>query len=204
MNEDLPWAPIELVYEKAYSNVALIPFLRTRVEVMTLDYLDNFEKHDVERIVAAANSKDPLDKFFVWICRKYGTNICKERDVFIRNAAANKTVLAASSSQTVLAFFVEVLGEDNGEIYGNVFMLNLQEYRSEVIAQEQWPAKLQVTYENGYVDTIPPDSYRQLFCHGDITETKLIPENEIALAKTLVSHKNRRDTLRLAKTDEER
>ena len=180
------------VYEKVFLNVQVLDFLRRGVELLCIDYA--FDRYDAEKINERAKQPDAANRVFIWLCRPHGTNICSERNAFIKDTGSYKTLLAcATPFVSAYALLVEITGVVDGEPTGNVYKLNLAEYVREVQYSAVWQKAHKVTYDDGHTQTFSLDSKISWYPdHGHVVSDEPIPESETALLRVLKNHANRR------------
>lgn len=110
-----------------FENVDVEACLRSIMERNTKHYQSDFE-YDKEAFFKAARSDNREDKTLYWLSRESGTWCFKERDVFIRDSEAFHTwQYYKDSSDTILAYTVEITGMENGKAMGTLYT---QDYRA--------------------------------------------------------------------------
>ncbi len=101
--------------------------LRAVMERNTRHYQSDFE-YDKARFLRAAQSENAEDKTLYWLSRPAGTWCFRERDIFIRDSEAFLTWQHyKDSSDSILAYTVEITGLENGRVMGTLYS---QDYRA--------------------------------------------------------------------------
>lgn len=181
------------VYEKVYLNVPVLDFLRRGMELLCCVEYD-FDRFDAEKIRELVQQPDAASRAFIWLCRSHGTNICSEREAFIRDTGSFKTLVACSTPfVSAYALLVEITGELDGQPIGNIYKLDLAEYVREIQMKTVWQKEHKCTYEDGHTLILPLHSFTPwLRGHGGVVSDEPIPESEAAVKALLNNHQNRR------------
>ncbi len=188
---------------KQYRDIDILSFLEEQMRQNTRYYQDNFEI-DKKIFARAAASENPEDKTIFWMSRTHGTNCVKEHDVFIQDTSAHKTwcYYGEQTNENVVAFAVEVKGEKQGVIKGNVYEMDYLASIVEVEDRAVKPLKEVHTFEDGFEYHKPFDRsnsivYSLMEEHGPVKETRTVPADEKELAYILADDKENRNAMKV-------
>lgn len=109
-----------------------------------------YYRSDVTYDLKKLSESSVHDRYF-WMCRKSGTWFLKESRVFLKNSSGHNIFVYYDdcSSEVVKVYDVEILGNSNGVVSGNMFEFSYDEYVERVknLALVAWKFKAQ--YEGG-------------------------------------------------------
>lgn len=116
-----------------FMDVDLIDFLGKISEKVIIHYPKDFEI-DKNRLHRAAVSHNTNEKRLVWHVCSYGTHLCPERDVFIRDSSSYMTMTEYRQNEPdMFGYVIEVSREDDGKVIGNVFEVgNYADYANHI------------------------------------------------------------------------
>ena len=197
---------------RKYSNVDVIAALGAVVELNTANYKSDF-KYDIEMFKEAAKQQpDGENNRFLWLSRPSGTHCFNERDVYIKDTAANNywnsfaTVLGGTHSpynnvvvnDRVLPFAVEITGIENGRIKGNITELDYRDHIRQLSKSALPLHTVTATYKDGTTLTLPYKEYdaqreRLYHQHGQLQTLKPHPQDAGALRDILAQAREQRD-----------
>lgn len=120
------------------------------LEAHTEHYRSDF---DIDRKIlwSASAREERQDRTYVWMCRKSGTWLLRERDIYIRDTRENNTFryYLEQESDAVVVLVVEVTGHTVHTVTGNLYTADYREYYGHVM-KEMLPAEgIVLTYEGG-------------------------------------------------------
>lgn len=154
---------------------------------------------DKEIMKKTAASPDREDKTLLWLCRPSGTHCFRERDVFLKDTAAHNTwrFYREQTRDRVLAYAVELTGQEDGKIRGNIYELDYAQHYERVKAQAIPADHYKLIYEQGerlqpagrYFDASPD---REL---GKFLRFEALPNDPDALRFRLWEEKQNREQL---------
>lgn len=173
---------MKAIYESCYKNVNLAQFFQNRLNLSN----EQFRKScglDPSVICELGQTKN---KVYLIIVRNFGTTICAERDALIDRSSAYYTALLVNKLPPVWSFLVEIADISSPDIFGNVFIPNLDDYAARIKAAAVDQKHHVVTYEDGYMETWRPGvSPFGPSEHGHIVAEEYIPMDEALLEKAM-------------------
>lgn len=133
-----------------FSNVDILVFMGDVVQKHTKHYQSDFEI-DKEILHRAAEKQEQQDKTFIWLCRTAGTWCLQERNVFLKDTREFNTFTfyAEQTSDSVLAFVIEVINAAVDSVRGNVYLLDYKSYYSHVRSVSLNVETVVMQYEHG-------------------------------------------------------
>ena len=116
-----------------FSNVDILEFMERVVEKHTQFYKSDFQI-DKETLRRVADRQEQQEKTFIWLCRTHGTWCLLERNVFLKDTSEYITFnyYAEQSTESVLAFVIEITSDTQDSITGNVYTLDYAEHCNHV------------------------------------------------------------------------
>ena len=188
---------------RKYENVDIVAALGAVVELNTAHYKSDF-KYDIEMFKEAAKNPDGENNRFLWLSRPSGTHCYHEREVYIKDTAANNywsgfaSVLGKEPFQNiivndrVLAFAVEVKGMENGRVKGDICEVD---YRAHIKHLNKTALPLHTVtavYKDGTTLTLPHKEHdakreRLYHQHGQLQTLTPHPQDTAAL-RDILSH----------------
>ncbi len=117
------------MFKKKFENVNVIDVFDCILFKNTVHYRNDFD-YDKEMIKRASSSERAEDKTLLWMCRPCGTYCFTEYEVFQSGTPANTTwtYYGNTDSKGILAFVVELKGENNGIIIGDIYPVDFQKH----------------------------------------------------------------------------
>lgn len=171
-----------------FSNVDILDFMKKVVEKHTRYYQSDFEI-DKETLRRAAVRQEHQEKTFIWLCRTHGTWCLLERNVFLKDTSEYITFnyYAEQSTESVLAFVIEITSDTQDSITGNVYTLDYAEHCNHVRSVSLCPETVLMQYEHGFrirkadekIDGCPDTEY------GKLVSIQYKPHSEEALTALL-------------------
>lgn len=133
-----------------FENVDIFTSLGAIMRQITAFYQSDFEI-DKEIFQKAAASHTAEDKTLLWFSRPSGTHCFKERDVFLQDTSPYNTwrYCGEQGNDKILAYAVELAGNEDGIIKGNLYELNFLQQFQRIAAH-----------------AIPADTYALIYEHG--------------------------------------
>jgi len=196
---------------RKFENVDIVAALGAVVELNTENYKSDF-KYDVEQFKEAARNPDGENNRLLWLSRQSGTHCFPERDVYIKDTAANNTwnfyatILGDINSymssvivqDRILAYAVEIKGIEKGRIKGDLYELDYREHIRQLNKVALPKHTVTVKHEDGTVFTLPPAEYdgkreRLYHQHGQIVSFRTDPEDKGALRDVLKQVREKRE-----------
>ena len=182
-----------------FEGVDILDALGQIMELHTQHYKDDFEL-DKELIPKLAQSAAPEDHHLLWMSRPYGTYTLRERDIYLEGTFEHNTwkFYHEQTKDPILAYALSLDGVQEGRVIGTIYPLD---YASHVehIKQLTCPiAKVTVTFEDGFVTTLPYQSRRWMMNelmpkHGSPKSMFYAPDSERELAMILKRERFKRD-----------
>jgi len=195
---------------RKFENVDIVAALGAVVELNTENYKGDF-KYDIAQFKAAALNPDGENNRLLWYSRRSGTHCFPERDVYIKDTAANNTwghyvtllgkpdiYQTAVVQDRIIAFAVDIKGIGNGKIKGDLHELNYGEHVKQVTRAALPRHTVTVKYADGTKMTLPHAEhdgqrdrlYRE---HGDVKAYHNDPEDKNALRDVLAQARDKRE-----------
>jgi len=107
----------------------------------------------------AAVSKRMEDKHLFLLSHAHGTSFFRERDIFLKDTPAYKTWLSYDAKgDRVLAYFIEVVGVQDGILRGNLYRMDYAAISRRLPETALPTQELHLLYERG-VRKIPRDAW---------------------------------------------
>lgn len=171
-----------------FSNVDILDFMKKVVEKHTRYYQSDFEI-DKEILWRAAVRQEQQDKTFIWLCRTHGTWCLLEKNVFLKDTKEHITFnyYAEQTTESVLAFVIEITSNTQDSIMGNVYTLDYTAHCNHVRSVSLCPEMVLMQYEHGSrvrkaderIDGYPDTEY------GKLVSIQYKPHSEEALTALL-------------------
>lgn len=154
---------------------------------------------DKKIIAEKAASQNPTDKTLLWFCRPSGTHCFRERDVFIKDTAPNNTwrFYKEQTRDPILAYAVELTGEQDGKIKGNLYELDYEKHYERVKDNTVDAGTVTLVYEQGTREQ-PADRRFDGYPDpqlGKFERFEIQPKDPEALQSLLREEKHSRDKL---------
>lgn len=133
-----------------FENVDIFTSLGAIMRQNTAFYQSDFEI-DKEIFQKAAASHTAEDKTLLWFSRPSGTHCFKERDIFLQDTSPYNTwrYYGEQGNDKILAYAVELAGNEDGIIKGNLYELDFLQQFQRIAAH-----------------AIPADTYTLIYEHG--------------------------------------
>lgn len=144
---------------RKYENVDVISTLGVIMEINTEHYKSDFQ-YDIENFKKAAAAPDAENTHLLWMSRPSGTWSFRERDVYVKDSSANHTwSIYADTRDTILAYAVEIIGENGGKVMGNLYELDYMRHVKEVNRHAQPPVDVTLFLAEGGDKQISYEEY---------------------------------------------
>lgn len=194
---------------RKYENVDIVAALGAVVELNTEHYKSDF-KYDIAHFKEAAQNPDGENNHLLWFSRRSGTHCYPERDIYIKDTAANNTwshyatllgkpdiYQTAVVTDRIIAFAVEIKGIENGRIKGDLYELNYGEHVKQIARAALPRHTVTVEYEDGTKMTLPHaehDGKREslYYQHGKVITYRNDPEDTGALRDIVAQAREKR------------
>lgn len=168
------------------------------LEAHTEHYRSDFDI-DREILWSASAKEERQDRTYVWMCRKSGTWLLRERDIYIRDTRENNTFryYLEQTSESVIVLVVEVTGYTAHTVIGNLYTVDYRGYYGHVM-KEMLPAESVVlTYEGGSRTLEPGTAFKGCpDCRlGKFLLFEYQPHTDRKLKEILWNERYRRDHL---------
>lgn len=174
-----------------FENIDLIDALRRIMDIHTKNYKEDFEM-DSKLLRELAVSSSPADQNLLWMSRPNGTYLLREREVFIEGTSENRTwtYYHEQTSDPILAYHVEITGEKDGVVTGNLTELDYAAHAKRLADLTVTIDKVAVTFEDDSTYYLPFKSYRKEMAqiegdHGNVKSVAYLPESERELSVIL-------------------
>lgn len=120
------------------------------VETHTEHFRSDFDI-DKKILWSASTKPERKDRTYVWMCRKSGTWLLRERDVYIRDTRENNTFryYLEQTSEPVILLIVEVTGYTAHTVIGNLYTADYKGYYDHVMKEMLPVESIVLTYEGG-------------------------------------------------------
>ena len=179
-----------------FMNIDILSAMKGIVDTHAKHYQSDFA-YDIAALKEAALKKERAERIFVWMCRKSGTWLLKEKDVFIRDSHEYSvfTYYAEQTRDSILAFVVEVVGADGDTVKGNIYALDYRKHYQHVCRAAVSAGSVTITYEHGQ-RTIPPTQHFGAYPDyelGAFVSYKSVPESPEQLEMVLTDEKRTRN-----------
>lgn len=135
-------------------------------------YQSDFEI-DKKILKEATESPVRADRTLLWLSRTHGTHCFRERDVFLKDTRAYHTWLyyAEQTHGNVLAYAVEITGDSDAKLTGNLYPLGYEMHCRHVIGTAVSVDHVKAIYEYGE-RILPAGQYHSV--HEDSQLGKLV------------------------------
>ena len=174
-----------------FENIDLIDALRRIMDIHTQNYKEDFEM-DSKLLRELAVSSSPADQNLLWMSRPNGTYLLREREVFIEGTSENRTwtYYHEQTSDSILAYHVEITGEKDGVVTGNLTEIDYAAHVKRLADLTVTIDKVAVTFEDDSTYYLPFKSYRKEMAqiegdHGNVKSVAYLPESERELSMIL-------------------
>lgn len=179
-----------------FMNIDILSAMKGIVDTHVKHYQSDFA-YDIAALKEAALKKERAERIFVWMCRKSGTWLLKEKNVFIRDSHEYSvfTYYAEQTRDSILAFIIEVVGADGDTVKGNIYALDYRKHYQHVCRAAVSAGSVTITYENGQ-RTIPPTQHFSVspdYELGAFVSYKFVPESPEQLEMVLTDEKRTRN-----------
>lgn len=116
--------------------VDIIDIMGRVLDVHTEHYRSDFDI-DKKILWSASAKEERQDRTYVWMCRKSGTWLLRERDVYIRDTRENNTFryYLEQTSEPVILLIVEVTGYTAHTVIGNLYTADYKGYYDHVMKE---------------------------------------------------------------------
>ena len=182
-----------------FTDIDLIPAMKLAVRSHMEAYQGDFYDYDMPSLKEAVGSTDSEDRHLIWMCRRQGTWLLRERDVFIRDSHGNVTCRFYYEQRIggVLIYVLDVERKEGGRLFGDIAVLDYGDYCRHVIGTAVRPGGVRIVFEHGETvlppyDPIPRSDSRM----GDLRSYGLIPESEGELSHILAGERRMRKGFR--------
>lgn len=182
-----------------FEGVDVLDALGQIMELHTQHYKDDFEL-DKALIPKLALSNSPEDKHLLWMSRPYGTYTLRERDTYLEGTYEHNTwkFYHEQTKDPILAYALSLDGMHDGKVIGTIYPLDYANHVEHIKRLTCPIAKVTVTFEDGFVATLPYESRRRQMNelmpkHGSPKSMFYEPESERELAVILKRERFQRD-----------
>lgn len=133
-----------------FEYIDIIDMMGRIVKAHTEHYASDFDI-DKEILWAASTKEERQDRTYVWLCRKSGTWLLRERDIYILDTRENAAFryYLEQKADAVLVFIVEVTGYTAHTVIGHLYTVDYGEYYKHVIEKVLPVQNIILTYEGG-------------------------------------------------------
>ncbi len=179
-----------------FMNIDILSAMKGIVDTHVKHYQSDFA-YDIAALKEAALKKERAERIFVWMCRKSGTWLLKEKDVFIRDSHEYSvfTYYAEQTRDSILAFIIEVVNADGDAVKGNIYALDYRNYYARVKDVAVPAQSISITYEHGkriisaseHFNALPDSKL------GKFVSFELMPESPEQLEMLLINEKRSRE-----------
>ena len=130
--------------------VDIIDIMGRVLDVRTEHYRSDFDI-DKKILWSASAKEERQDRTYVWMCRKSGTWLLRERDVYIRDTRENNTFryYLEQTSEPVILLIVEVTGYTAHTVIGNLYTVDYRKYYDHVMKKILPVESIVLNYEGG-------------------------------------------------------
>lgn len=130
--------------------VDIIDIMGRVLDVHTEHYRSDFDI-DKKILWSASAKEERQDRTYVWMCRKSGTWLLRERDVYIRDTRENNTFryYLEQTSEPVILLIVEVTGYTAHTVIGNLYTVDYRKYYDHVMKKILPVESIVLNYEGG-------------------------------------------------------
>lgn len=143
-----------------FMGVDVLDMMGRVLEAHTEHYRSDF---DIDRKIlwSASAKEERQDRTYVWMCRKSGTWLLRERDIYIRDTRENNTFryYLEQASDSVIVLVVEVTGYTVHTVIGNLYTADYREYYRHVMKEMLPVGSIVLTYEGGSRTLEPGTSF---------------------------------------------
>ncbi len=175
-----------------FMKVDVLKTLQKIMEYNTNYYQTDFD-YDREMLLEAAKDRNAHKAFF-WISRHGGTCCFPERSVYIDETEQHNswTYYGRCPSERAMAFWIELDGERDGIVEGNIIELDYQQQLDYLCANSFAPDRVALTFRNpSGCHTFDYQEYKQnreniIRQYGTVERKEYLVEHEWQLANTAV------------------
>lgn len=183
-----------------FENVDLFAAMGAVIQGHTAFYKTDFEiDKDILREMAAAPAQERMP--LLWLCRPAGTHLFPERNVFIKDIAPHNTwrYHYEQSSDPVLAYAVELHGEKNGKLLGNLYELDYDAHARHVRETALPPAAVHINFADGHSQDFTFDQYANhwsdiYYEHGKVHSLLFSSQSDGELSALLAQEQSARQS----------
>ena len=172
---------------RKYENVDIVAALGAVVEMNTEHYKSDF-KYDIDMFKTATRNPDGENNRLLWLSRQSGTECFKERDVYLIESQAHNSwpYYADRKGEGLRAYAVEITGNTNGRVMGNLYELDYRQHTEEVKKNALHVATVDAKYTDGTELHLPYKEWdgqreRLYHQHGELKQLRREPEDTGAL-----------------------
>jgi hypothetical protein len=166
-----------------YMDVDLLDFLGKIADKTLSRFTVRDWESDREILINSAASEKEDDQLFIWRTKFDETRLDKERDVFISNTEANHFVTYHDHNLNpdILAYIVEITGQKEGTLIGNVFEIgNYEKYMEHVEKNSQPLDSVTFTMNTGRTIVLDEEEFeKELNLKETSPLSKLMQKDEI-------------------------
>ncbi|MFA0814761.1 MAG: hypothetical protein ACC608_03115 [Anaerofustis sp.] len=184
---------------KVWKNSSIIPILKAIMLTNTEHYQTDYEI-DQKILRNAAKSRYPEEKKLLWMSRPSGTHCIREREVFIKGTYEHNTwkIYHEQTSDSILAYFVELRYWDKSGVYGNVYELNYAEHVKAVQDFSVDPKSEMMIFEDGFEAELPFEYDRKALndlstVHGKVVYRRTVAVFNEDLCRVIAEQEKTRD-----------
>lgn len=133
-----------------FMGVDVLDMMGRVLEAHTEHYKSDFGI-DRKILWSASAKEERQDRTYVWLCRKSGTWLLRERAVYIRDTRENSTFryYLEQTSSPVIVLVVEVTGYTAHTVIGNLYTVDYRKYYDHVMKAMLPVEGIVLTYEGG-------------------------------------------------------
>lgn len=113
-------------------NIDILSMMEQIVNANTAHYKEDLEA-DKETILESVAEREKENRTFVWLSRPNGTNITKEREVYLKDSSGYNGIqhYAENYPEGILCYVIEVLKLEGNVVKGNIYTEDLQRLAKE-------------------------------------------------------------------------
>lgn len=188
---------------RKFLNVAVIVSLESILNEVNVHCRADFD-YNKQAIQKAARSEEPEKRNLLWLCRRSGTHLHKERDAFINGTASFNNIQfyhKDCQSEKAVLYSVEITGVKNGVVRSNIYERDRHQY-AELAGRAASPyTDVTLTFSSGQETRISQEDFKYSnqnnleYEHGKIMEVRNEAEDESVVQGALRREHERRDRL---------
>lgn len=143
-------------------NINLLEAMQRIADIFMAEFKTDFD--DDVRVLKEAAADEESPKTYIWLCRKTGTWLLNETNVFLKDTPQYNTFMfyiEQGLKDTARCFTVEITGLDGENVIGNLYFHDYRKYADFVRPRSMTVATTTIACENsffcgsGVVETVP-------------------------------------------------